>query len=48
MLFMIIERFKDRDPVPIYARLRERGAHCRTDYGTSIAGWRPTSTAASS
>jgi hypothetical protein len=25
MLFMIIERFKDRDPVPIYARLREKG-----------------------
>ena len=25
MLFMIIERFKDRDPAPIYARLAERG-----------------------
>ena len=25
MLFMIIERFKDRDPVPIYARLAEQG-----------------------
>jgi hypothetical protein len=25
MLFMIIERFKDRDPAPIYARLREGG-----------------------
>ncbi len=25
MLFMIIERFKNRDPAPIYARLRERG-----------------------
>jgi len=25
MLFMIIERFKDRDPVPIYARVREQG-----------------------
>ena len=24
MLFMIIERFKDRDPTPIYARLREQ------------------------
>ena len=23
MLFMVIERFKGRDPVPIYARLRE-------------------------
>jgi hypothetical protein len=25
MLFMVIERFKGRDPAPIYARLRERG-----------------------
>ena len=25
MLFMIIERFKDRDPVAVYARLREQG-----------------------
>src|SRR5262249_56984604 len=25
MLFMVIERFKHRDPAPIYARLRERG-----------------------
>jgi hypothetical protein len=25
MLFMVIERFKDRDPVPIYQRLRESG-----------------------
>jgi hypothetical protein len=25
MLFMVIERFKDRDPTPVYARLRERG-----------------------
>ena len=25
MLFMVIERFKDRDPAPIYARLLERG-----------------------
>jgi hypothetical protein len=25
MLFMVIERFKDRNPAPIYARLRERG-----------------------
>jgi hypothetical protein len=24
MLFMVIERFKDRDPTPIYARLREQ------------------------
>ncbi|MBI1918903.1 MAG: DUF3303 family protein [Planctomycetes bacterium] len=25
MLFLVIERFKDRDPVPIYTRLREQG-----------------------
>jgi hypothetical protein len=25
MLFMIIERFKNRDPSPIYARLRDKG-----------------------
>jgi hypothetical protein len=25
MLFMVIERFKDRDPNPIYARVGERG-----------------------
>ena len=25
MLFMIIERFKDRDPAPIYDRLRKQG-----------------------
>ena len=25
MLFMVVERFKNRDPVPIYQRLRESG-----------------------
>ncbi len=25
MLFMVIERFKERDPTPIYARLQEQG-----------------------
>jgi Protein of unknown function (DUF3303) len=25
MLFMVIERFKDRNPAPIYARLQEQG-----------------------
>ena len=25
MLFMVIERFKDRDPLPIYQRVREQG-----------------------
>lgn len=25
MLYMIIERFKNRDPVPVYRRFRDRG-----------------------
>ena len=25
MLFMIVEHFKNQDPVPVYARFRERG-----------------------
>jgi hypothetical protein len=25
MLFMVVERFKNRDPVPIYQRVREQG-----------------------
>ena len=25
MLFMIVERFKDRDPLPIYRRVRDAG-----------------------
>jgi hypothetical protein len=25
MLFMVIERFKGRDPAPVYARVREQG-----------------------
>ena len=25
MLYMVIERFKDGDPVPVYRRFRERG-----------------------
>jgi hypothetical protein len=25
MLFMVIERFRDRDPIPIYRRLRDGG-----------------------
>jgi hypothetical protein len=25
MLFMVVEHFKDRDPVPIYTRVREQG-----------------------
>ena len=27
MLFMVIERFRNRDPKPIYRRLREGGRH---------------------
>ena len=27
MLFMIVERFRNRDPKPIYRRLRETGRH---------------------
>ena len=27
MLFMIIERFRDNDMVPIYRHLRDQGAH---------------------
>jgi len=25
MLFMVIERFKDRDPIPVYKRVRDAG-----------------------
>ena len=25
MLFLVVENFKDRDPVPVYRRFRERG-----------------------
>jgi Domain of unknown function (DUF3303) len=25
MLFMVIERFKDRDPIPVYKRARDQG-----------------------
>src|SRR6266849_6495019 len=25
MLFMVIERFKDRDPIPVYTRVRDAG-----------------------
>ena len=35
MLFMIIERFKNRDPAPIYARFREQG-HCILRRGLAL------------
>ena len=25
MLFMVVERFKDRDPIPVYKRVRDQG-----------------------
>jgi hypothetical protein len=25
MLFMVIERFKDRDPIPVYRHVRDHG-----------------------
>jgi hypothetical protein len=38
MLFMIVERFKNRDPKPIYRRLRERGRQM-TDGLKYIDSW---------
>ena len=38
MLFMIIERFKDRDPAPIYSRLREQG-RCMPDGLRYVDSW---------
>ncbi len=35
---MVIERFKNRDPKPIYQRLRESGRQMPADSSTSIAG----------
>ncbi len=38
MLFMVIERFKDRDPKPIYRRLREEGRRM-PDGLTYVGSW---------
>jgi Protein of unknown function (DUF3303) len=38
MLYMIIERFKDGDPVPVYRRFRERGRQL-PDGLTYVASW---------
>jgi ribosomal protein S12 methylthiotransferase accessory factor YcaO len=47
MLFMVIERFKDRDPIPVYKRVRDQGIKFPEGL-TSGAGSSRTSTAASS
>ena len=38
MLFMVIERFRDNDMVPIYQRLRDKGRSLPDGLDTSIAG----------
>ena len=48
MLFMVIERFKDRDPVRSTSGSASRGGRCPTGCATSTVGSRSTSTAASS
>ena len=48
MLFMVIERFRDDDMVPVYRRLRDGGRGYRRDSTISTAGSSPTFPAASS
>ena len=49
MLFMVIERFKDRDPIPVYKRVRDEGIKFPEAARTmSGAGSSRISTAASS
>jgi Protein of unknown function (DUF3303) len=38
MLFMVVERFKDRDPKPIYRRLRDEG-RTMPDGLTYVGSW---------
>ena len=38
MLYMIIEHFRNRDPVPVYGRFRERG-RMAPDGLTYVASW---------
>jgi hypothetical protein len=38
MLFMVVERFKDRDPKPIYRRLRDAG-RTMPEGLTYVASW---------
>jgi hypothetical protein len=49
MLFMVIERFRDNDMVPVYQRVRQKGRSLPKglEY-MSTAGSRPTFPAASS
>ena len=41
MLFMVIERFKDRDPIPVYKRVRDAGIKFPEGSLTSAAGSSP-------
>ena len=48
MLFMVIERFKDQNPIPVYQRVRDPGIKFPDGPApTSEAGSSPISTAAS-
>ena len=47
MLFMVIERFKDRDPILVYRRVRDSGIKFPKGSPMSGAGSSPISTAAS-
>ena len=38
MLFMIIERFKNRDPVPVYRKFRDKG-RMAPDGLTYVSSW---------
>ena len=47
MLFMVIERFKDRDPIPVYKRVRDAGIEFPEGL-TYVGSWiEPNSIAAS-
>ena len=48
MLFMVIERFKNQDPIPVYKRVRDPGIKFPDGLPTSGAGSSLISTAASS
>ena len=48
MLFMVIERFRDNDMVPVYQRLRQEGRSLRRGSNMSTAGSNATFPAASS